>query len=122
LPLAGRGACQIFDASRTRFFVLDAGTRGITAVASLPGRFFVGEEPHGSWLTGWYQSGPVAVRLAPADAVRVVGPDGARAQMLAASDRAVAGVWHQVRPTAGMRVEAIDQMTATSLIRIYRID
>jgi heat shock protein HtpX len=122
LPLAGRGACQIFDASRTRFFVLDAGTRGITAVASLPGRFFVGEEPHGSWLTGWYQSGPVAVRLTPADAVRVVGPDGARAQMLAAADRAVAGVWHQVRPTAGMRVEAIYQTTATSLIRIYRID
>src|SRR5688572_25220867 len=61
LPLAERGACQIFDASRTRFFVLDADTRGITAVASLPGRFFVGEEPHGSWLAGWYQSGPLAV-------------------------------------------------------------
>ncbi len=122
LPLGGRGACQIFDASRTRFFVLDAGTRGITAVASLPGRFFVGEEPQGSWLTGWYQSAPVAVRLTPAGAVRVVGPDGARAHMLAASDRAVAGVWYQARSTAVMRVDAIDQTTTTSLIRIYPID
>ena len=86
LPLAGRGACQIFDASRTRFFEMDAGTGAIRPVASLPGRFFVGDEPDGSWLTGWYQSGLVSVRLAPAAAVRVAGPDGARAHMLSASD------------------------------------
>ena len=122
LPLAGRGACQIFDASRTRFFEMDAGTSAIRPVASLPGRFFVGDEPHGSWLTGWYQSGLVAVRLAPAAAVRVAGPDGARAHMLSASDRAMAAVWHQFRPAAGMRVEPIYQGTSTSLIRIYSID
>jgi len=39
---------------------MDAGTRGITAVASLPGRFFAGEQPQGAWITGWYQSSPIA--------------------------------------------------------------
>ena len=122
LPLADRGACQIFDASRTRFFALDAGTRSITPVASLPGRFFVDEEPRNAWITGWYQSSPLAVRLAPADAIRVAGPHGEHAHLLAASDRVVAGVWHQMRVTSGMRVDAADQDTVTSLIRIYTID
>ena len=103
LPLAERGACQIFDASRTRFFTMDAVTGAITPVASLPGRFFVGDEPQGSWITGWYESGSVAVRLDPVDAIRVDGPDGARAHMLSASDHAAAGVWYHTRPTPGIR-------------------
>jgi Zn-dependent protease with chaperone function len=122
LPLADQGACQIFDASRTRFFAMDAGTRRITPVASLPGRFFVGKEPEGAWLTGWYQSSPAAVRISPADAVRVAGPDGARAHILAVSDRVAAGVWHQIPPTSAMRVEPIQQLTGTSVIRIFAID
>ena len=122
LALAERGACQIFDASRTRFFAMDAVTGGITAVASLPGRFYVGAEPQGSWITGWYQSSPIAVRLAPVDAIRVAGPHGARAHMLAVSDRAAAGVWYQVPATAGIRIDPIFQGTGTSIIRIYPID
>src|SRR5262249_43338026 len=42
--LSAGGACQIFDASRTRFFTMDARTRGFTSAASLPGRFFTGAE------------------------------------------------------------------------------
>jgi hypothetical protein len=42
--------------------------------------------------------------------------------MLSASDRAVAAVWHQFRPAAGMRVDLIYQGTSTSLIRIYSIE
>ncbi len=122
LPLAGRGACQVFDASRTRFFAMDPSTGGITAVAALPGRFFDGEEPQGSWITGWYQSSPLAVRLAPADAIRVAGPHGEHAHMLAASDRVVAGVWHQVPATSGIRVDPIYRQTATAIIRIYPLD
>jgi len=116
------GACQIFDASRTRFFAMDAGARSFTAVASLPGRFFAGEEPQGSWITGWYQSGLVALRLAPVDAIRVAGPNGARAHMLAASDRAAAGVWYQIPAMSGIRVGAIYEQTGASIIRIYAID
>ena len=122
LPLVDRGACQIFDASRTRFFAMDARTRGITAVASLPGRFFVGEDPQGTWITGWYQSGLVAVRLAPVDAIRVVGPDGARAHMLAMSERAAAGVWYQTPATSSIRIDPISEGMAMSIIRIYPID
>jgi hypothetical protein len=122
LPLADHGACQIFDASRTRFFTMDTGTRSITPVASLPGRFFVGDEPQNAWITGWYQSSPLAVRLAPADAIRVAGPHGEHAHMLAASDRAVAGIWHQMLPASGLRVDAVDQERFTALIRIYAID
>jgi hypothetical protein len=124
LPIADRGACQIFDASRTRFFTMDAATRGITAVASLPGRFLVGEEPQGNWITGRYQSSLVAVRLAPADAIRIVGPNGAHAHMLAVSDRMAAGVWYQMQTPAssGIRVEPISQATGTSVIRVYPID
>jgi len=122
LPLADRGACQIFDASRTRFFAMDAATRRITPVGSLPGRFFAGEEPQNAWITGWYQSSPLAVRLAPADAIRVAGPHGEHAHMLAASDRVVAGVWHQFSATTGVRVDAAYGQAATAIIRIYPLD
>jgi heat shock protein HtpX len=122
LSLADRGACQIFDASRTRFFAMDAGAGHITPVTSLRGRFFVGKEPQDSWITGWYQSSLVAVRLDPVDAIRVAGPNGARAHILAVSDRAAAGVWHEIQRTGNMRVEAIPQATGTSVIRIYSID
>jgi heat shock protein HtpX len=122
LPLVARGACYIFDASRTRFFAMDAETHGVNAVASLPGRFFVGEEPQGSWITGWYRTGPLAVRLAPLDAIRVAGPNGSRPHMLAASEHAAAGVWHQMPAASGLRVEAIYQWTGTATIRIYSID
>jgi hypothetical protein len=122
LPLDERGACQIFDASRTRFFTMDAGTRGITAVASLPGRFFVGQAPDGPWITGWYQSSLVAVRLAPADAIRVAGPNGAHPHMLAVSDRAAAGVWYQSAAPSTMRIDPTGQGVMTATIRIYSID
>jgi heat shock protein HtpX len=102
------GTCQMFDASRTRFFSMDAGTRGFTAAASLSGRFFATGESHGPWVTGWYRAGLVAVRLAPASAIQVIGPGGEHPHMLAASDRAAAGVWYQP--------------TATSLVRIYGVE
>jgi len=119
LPLAERGACQIFDASRTRFFTMDAAAGDITAVASVPGRFLVSDEPQGSWITGWYQSEFVAVRLDPVDAIRIAGPGDARPQRLVASERAAAGVWYQFRPTTVTRVEPTYQAAGTSLIRIY---
>jgi hypothetical protein len=122
LPSGDRGACQIFDASRTRFFTLDAATGRLAPAASLPGRFFAGDEPQGGWITGWYRGSPVALRLGPADAIRIVGPRGERAQMLAVSDRAAAGVWHQVPIGSGVRVEPIYQTTATAIIRVYAID
>jgi len=119
LPLAERGACQIFDASRTRFFTMDAAAGDITAVASVPGRFLVSDEPQDSWITGWYQSEFVAVRLDPVDAIRIAGPGDARPQRLVASERAAAGVWYQFRPTTVTRVEPTYQAAGTSLIRIY---
>jgi Zn-dependent protease with chaperone function len=122
LPLADRGACHIFDSSRTRFFAMDAATRGITAVGSLPGRFFAGNEPHGAWLTGWYQSSPLAVRLAPVDAIRVADQQGTRAHVLAVSDHAAAGVWYQMPATSSMQIAPIYQSTGTSMIRLYQIN
>jgi len=119
LPLANRGACHVFDASRTRFFAIDAETRGITAVASLPGRFFAGQEAQGAWVTGWYQSSPVAVRVAPADAIRVTDQRGTAAHIMTASDRSAAGVWYQMPATSGMRVDPLYPETGTSLVRIY---
>jgi len=121
------GACQIFDSSRTRFLAVDAATRSFKAVASLRGRFMVGAEPNGAWLTGWYQSGMLAVRLAPLDAIRVTGPNDDRPQLLVVSDHAAAGVWYHYAPAAGMRVDGmrVDAMygqTGTSLVRIYAID
>jgi heat shock protein HtpX len=122
LSLAERGVCHVFDASRTRFFAMDAPTRGITAVASLPGRFFTQGASPGAWIIGWHESDPLAVRLAPIDAIRVVGPDGARAHQLAVSDRAAAGVWYQMPATSSLRVEPIGRDIGTSVIRIYPIE
>lgn len=122
LPLDDRGVCHVFDASRTRFFTVDATTRDIAPVASLPGRFFSGEEARGTWITGWYRSSPIAVRVGPADAIRIEDPQGDRAHMLAVSDRAAAGVWHQMPATPSMTVGPIYQWTGTSLIRVYQLD
>jgi Zn-dependent protease with chaperone function len=122
MPVAERGVCHIFDASRTRFFAMDARTRAVMAVASLPGRFFVGEQPHGAWIAGWYQSGPIAVRLAPLAAIRVAGRDGVPAHLLAVSDRAAAGVWYQAAPPSSLTVAPMYQETASSRVRIYAID
>ena len=122
LPLDDRGVCHIFDASRTRFFTVDATTRDIAPIASLPGRFFSSEEARGTWITGWYRSSPIAVRLGPADAIRIEDPQGDRAHMLSVSDRAAAGVWHQVPATPSTSVQPIYQWTGTSLIRVYELD
>ena len=62
------------------------------------------------------------MRLAPADAVRVVGPDGGYAHMLAVSERAAAGVWHQVPEAAGLHIEPLNERTGTSIIRVYSIN
>jgi hypothetical protein len=101
---------------------MDAATRGITAVGSLPGQFFAGDEPHGAWLTGWYQSSPLAVRLAPVDAIRIADQQGDRAHALAVSDHAAAGVWYQMPATSSIRVDPIYQWTGTSIVRTYAID
>jgi len=123
LPVADRGACQTFDASRTRFFTLDPKTRAITGVAALRGRFFASEQTQNAWIIGWYQSSPLAVRLGPVAAIRVSGPQGVHAHMLAASDRVVAGVWHQMPlVTSGIRVDAVYQEAFTATIRIYPIN
>ena len=121
LARAGRGACHIFDASRTRFFAMDAETRRIAPVASLPGRFFAGDDPQGSWLTGWYQSSLIAVSIDRVDAIRVAGPDGSPAHLLAVSDRAAAAAWSEM-PPADMGVHAMDATMGRSTIRIYPID
>jgi hypothetical protein len=122
LPSVGdRGACQIFDASRTRFFAMGPVTGAIEAIGSLPGRFFASEDRQGGWIVGWYQSSPLAVHLTAAEAIRIADSHGARAHMLAASEHAVAGVWHQIPASAGMRVEPIYQATGTSLVRVYSI-
>lgn len=122
VPLADRGACQIFDSSRTRFFAMDAATRGITAIGALPGRFYVGEVPEGPWITGWHQTSPLAVRLAPADAIRVAGPNGSQPTLFAVSDHVAAGVWFEAAPASTLRVDPIGYGMATSTIRIYPID
>jgi Zn-dependent protease with chaperone function len=122
LARADRGVCRIFDASRTRFFAMDAATGRITAIGSLPGRFYVGEDAIGPWINGWYQSELVAVRLDPADAIRVVGPDDSRPHTLALSERAAAGVWYQMPATASLRIDPISAGMGTSLIRIYPIN
>ena len=88
-------------------------------MGALPGRFFAGHDPQGAWLTGWYQSSPIAVRLAPAGAIRLTDQLGDRAHMLTVSDRSAAGVWHQMTATAGMQVNPLYPDTGTSLVRIY---
>lgn len=122
LPLTGRGVCHIFDASRTRFFVMDASARSITAATALPGRFFTGDEPSGGWITGWYQSGLIAVRPTPVDAIRVAGPHDTQPHLIAVSDRAAAGVWYEVSPTAALRVDPIAEGMGRSVVRIYPLD
>jgi hypothetical protein len=101
---------------------MDAGSRGMTAVGTLPGRFFPGDAADGPWMTGWYESSLLAVRFAPADAIRVAGPNGERAHLLAVSERAAAGVWFERAPTTTPQIDAIGQGAMASTIRIYSID
>lgn len=121
LTLADWGACHVFDASRTRFFAVDAEARSISAVGSLPGRFFASYEPQGAWVMGWYQSSPVAVRLAPGDAIRVTDQRGTAAHIMAVSDRSAAGVWYQMPAASGISVDPLYPEMGTSIVRIYPI-
>jgi hypothetical protein len=122
LPLEDRGACHIFDATRTRFFAVDASTDAFTPVGSLPGRFYAGEEPQGDWITGWYQSGLIAVSLDSVEAIRVAGPNESRPHILAVSDQAAAGVWYESPATSSVRIDPTEEAFGASVIRIYRID
>jgi hypothetical protein len=119
--LSAGGVCQIFDATRTRFFTMDAMTHAVSAAASLPGRFFSTGESQGQWISGWYRSALVAVRLAPADAIQVVDPGGGRPHMLIAAAHAAAGVWYRIPVASAMRVDPYGQAT-TCLVRIYAVD
>jgi Zn-dependent protease with chaperone function len=104
-----RLACVAFDGTRSRVVTLDPGTGRVTPVAVLKGRFFFDSRVMNGWLTGWNESGPVALQLDRAEIVRVgVDPGGPVPSSLAAADDMVAAVTYG-DPGSVVRLYAIEE-------------
>jgi hypothetical protein len=69
--MGDRLLCSAFDGSRTRFIALDPGSRRITPLAWLPGRFARHGSSANGWLTGWADASIVALRLDTGEGLRV---------------------------------------------------
>jgi Zn-dependent protease with chaperone function len=72
LSLDEAGAtCAAYDGTRTRFFAIDPTSERLTALASVAGQFSVRHQFDGGWIGGWWQGGPVVLRPAAREAIRI---------------------------------------------------
>ena len=71
----GQLACAVFDGTITRVITIDPAGE-VTPVASFTGRFFCRERAGRNWVSGWWNSTPLALRLSTGNSVRIVGQRG----------------------------------------------
>lgn len=103
-----RVVCTAFDGTRTRIVSIDIGTGSVTALTTIDGHFRTGTGGTRGWLTGWSESGPVALRLATREAMQPpVLPVPEYVSMVAASDGIIGTVAWKYR---------------ASRIRLYRTE
>jgi hypothetical protein len=66
-----RLVCTAFDGTRTRLTSVDPATGRIDPIGTLEGRFASYQRATTGWLTGWCDSGPIALRLATRELVAI---------------------------------------------------
>lgn len=82
--------CAAFDGTRTRFFTVDLPTRRLEMLGVLPGRFASYDYSARSWMSGWWSSRPLSVRLESGDALTILPAGPSRVTSLAVAGK-VAG-------------------------------
>jgi hypothetical protein len=83
--------CAAFDGTRTHLVSIDAATAKLTPVVTMDGRFWGVQNTSYGWMSGWWESGPAAVRLATRDVVRP--PRNTEfVSLIAATDKVIATV------------------------------
>ncbi len=87
-----RLVCSAFDGSRTRIVAIDIDSGTVTALTTIDGRFRAGAGAARGWLTGWADSGPVALRLATREAIRPPFAVREYVSMVAATDAVIGTV------------------------------
>jgi Zn-dependent protease with chaperone function len=81
-----RLVCTAFDGTRTRIVAIDIGSGSVTAVTTIDGHFRTGMGGTRGWLTGWGDSGPLALRLATREAIHPPVPASEYVSMMSATD------------------------------------
>jgi Zn-dependent protease with chaperone function len=95
--LDGPGLCAAFDGLRTRFFTVDPGSRSLTNVAAVDGRFVLNGHSDRDWLNGWWDRGPALLRPTTHEALRVQETYGERLSQLAIGDAVIASISYRGR-------------------------
>lgn len=62
--------CSAFDGTRTRFISVDPGSRQVSQLGWVDGRYASTSRPNNGWLSGWRNSTPIALNLQRHIAVR----------------------------------------------------
>ena len=84
-----RVACSAFDGTRTHIVTVDPATGSIVAIALVDGRFSTDDVPVSGWLTGWWGSNAVAIRLATGEAIRAPGLRSHDVRVIAPADSVI---------------------------------
>jgi Zn-dependent protease with chaperone function len=86
-----RLVCSVFDGTTTRVVGIDA-TGQIAPVASFTGRFFCRQSAGADWVTGWWDSTPLALRLSTGRSIQIDGPRGEWIADIAPDNRTAATI------------------------------
>lgn len=78
--------CSAFDGTRTRFISVDPGSRQVSQLGWIDGRYASSSRPNNGWLTGWHNSTPMALNLQRHIAVRGEQTGGYRVFAIAGAD------------------------------------
>lgn len=81
-----RLVCTAFDGTQTRIVAIDIDSGAVTAVTTIDGHFRTGMGGTRGWLTGWADSGPLALRLATRQAIHPPVPVREYVSLVAATD------------------------------------
>jgi hypothetical protein len=88
-----RLVCAGFDGTRTRFATVDPAAGRLNPVAWLPGRFAATDNGADGWVSGWWNSRPVAIRLESREALEMA-PAREYVSHISANDHLVATLTH----------------------------
>jgi hypothetical protein len=82
--------CTAFDGIRTGFFAVDPATHHSTALATVPGHFYLRTDAGRGWVLGSWDQGVVLLRATTRQAIRVAEADGMHVNQLAIADKTLA--------------------------------
>jgi Zn-dependent protease with chaperone function len=85
--------CTAFDGMNTRFVALDPETRRLTALASIPGRFYLRGDAGNGWLVGWLDHGLVVIHPSARQGIRLRDDQEREPDLLAIGENVIGAVF-----------------------------